>query len=107
MYKTAVNKIQCIRKNSHYQCQIKKYPDCEASLSQSNDSSRVAIWKFILPKWNVKAKVYYQLLNQNSIHFEHPPAVHLDLDDATIKQCRHHPLNFKASLSHPKGEASC
>ena len=52
----AVNKIQCIRKNSHYQCQIIKYQDSEASSSQSNDSSRLAIQKFILPKLNVKTK---------------------------------------------------
>ena len=56
VHRIAVNKIQCIRKNSHYQCQIIKYQDNETSLSQSNDSSRVAVWKFILPKLIVKPK---------------------------------------------------
>ena len=27
VHRIAVNKIQCIRKNSHYQCQIIKYQD--------------------------------------------------------------------------------
>ena len=40
-----------------------KYQDSEASLFQSNDSSRVEVWKFILPKLNVKAKAFYQLVN--------------------------------------------
>ena len=62
-----------------------------ASSSQSNNSSRVAVWKFILPKLNVKAKAYYQLVNLDSIDFEQPPAVR-HLDDAMIEQCRHQPL---------------
>ena len=70
----AVNKIQCIRKNSHYQCQIIKYQDSEASPFQSNDSFRVTVQKFILPKLNVKAKANYQLVNLDSIDFK-PPAV--------------------------------
>ena len=43
VHKITVNKIQCLRKNCHYQCQIIKYQDSEASSSQSNDSSRVAV----------------------------------------------------------------
>ena len=78
-----VNKIQCIRRNSHYQCLIIKYQDSEASSSQSNESSKVAVRKFILTKLNVKAKAYYQLVNLYSIEFEQPPAVR-HLDDATI-----------------------
>ena len=90
----AVKKIQCLKKNSHYQCQIIKYQDSEASSSQSNDSSSVAVQKFILPKLNVKDKTYYQLVNLDSINFKQPPAIR-HLDDATIEQCRHQPLISK------------
>ena len=53
VHRIAFNKIQCIRKNSYCQCQIIKYQDSEASSSQSNGSSRVAVRKFVLPKLNV------------------------------------------------------
>ena len=75
VHRIDVNKIQDIRRNSHYQCQIINYQDSEASLSQSNDGSRVAVRKFIFPKLNVKAKAYYQLVNLYSIDFEQPPAL--------------------------------
>ena len=66
----AVNKFQCMRKNSHYQCQIIKYQDNKASSSQSNNSSRIAVWKFISPLLNVEAKAYYLLFNLDSIGLE-------------------------------------
>ena len=87
MHRIAVNKI-------HYQCQIIKYKDSEASSFQSNDSFKVAVRKFILPKLNVKAKASYKLVNLDSIDFEQPPIIR-HLDDAMIEQCRHQPLISK------------
>ena len=90
----AVNKIQCINRNNHHQSQFMEHEDCEASSSQSNNNSTTAVRKFILPELNVKAKAYHQLVNLDSMDFEQPPAVQY-LDDATIEQCRSHPLILK------------
>ena len=96
VYRIAVYKIQRIRINSHYQCQIIKHQDNEASSSQSNNSFRIALQKFTLSKLNVKAKAYHQLINLDSIDFKQPPAAR-HRDDAIIEQCRHQPL----FLNHP------